>query len=89
LAERVVYREFFRRGLTALEDIDEATLGMRPSMGDVSAREEVTSLFRDLLPPRLQGVQGSPPGGRPNQRLRRRAESPEPPPGALKLYSAT
>src|SRR5437868_6182096 len=28
-AERVVYREFFPRGLTALDDIDEATLGTR------------------------------------------------------------
>src|SRR5256714_14387415 len=26
-AERIVYREFFPRGLTALDDIDEATLG--------------------------------------------------------------
>lgn len=30
-AERVVYREFFPRGLTALDDIDEATLGTRPT----------------------------------------------------------
>src|SRR6201999_4590050 len=30
-AERVVYREFFPRGLTALDDIDEATLGTRPN----------------------------------------------------------
>ena len=28
-AERVVYREFFPRGLTALDDLDEATLGTR------------------------------------------------------------
>src|SRR5579863_4721565 len=28
-AERVVYREFFPRGLTALDEIDEATLGQR------------------------------------------------------------
>ena len=39
-AERVVYREFFPRGLTALDDIDEATLGTRPSMGHVPARPE-------------------------------------------------
>jgi len=31
-AERVVYREFFPRGLTALDDLDETTLGTRPSM---------------------------------------------------------
>ena len=47
-AERVVYREFFPRGLTALDDIDEQTLGTRPSMGHVTAREEVTSLLRQL-----------------------------------------
>src|SRR5437879_2783164 len=50
-AERVVYREFFPRGLTALDDIDEATLGTRPSMGHVTAREEVTSLLRQLKLP--------------------------------------
>src|SRR3954470_20010863 len=31
-AERVVYREFFPRGLTALDDLDEHTLGTRPNM---------------------------------------------------------
>jgi chromosome partitioning protein len=51
LAERVVYREFFPRGLTALDDIDEATLGTRPSLGHVTAREEVTSLLRQLKLP--------------------------------------
>jgi len=47
----VVYREFFPRGLTALDDIDEATLGTRPSMGHVTAREEVTSLLHQLKLP--------------------------------------
>jgi len=50
-AERVVYREFFPRGLTALDDINEATLGARPSMGHVTAREEVTDLLRRLKLP--------------------------------------
>jgi chromosome partitioning protein len=50
-AERVVYREFFPRGLTALDTIDATTLGMRPSMGHVTAREEVTSLLRQLKLP--------------------------------------
>ena len=50
-AERLVYREFFPRGLTALDDIDEATLGTRPSMGHVSPREEVTSLLGQAKPP--------------------------------------
>jgi chromosome partitioning protein len=50
-AERAVYREFFPRGLTALDDFDEATLGTRPSMGHVTAREEVTNLLRELKLP--------------------------------------
>jgi chromosome partitioning protein len=51
LAERVMYREFFPRGLTALDDLNEATLGRRPSMGHVTAREEVTELLRKLKLP--------------------------------------
>jgi chromosome partitioning protein len=47
-AERVVYREFFPRGLTALDDLDEATLGTRPSLSHVTAREEVISLLNAL-----------------------------------------
>src|ERR1700753_3575187 len=50
-AERVVYREFFPRGLTALDDLDEETLGQRPHLGHVTAREEVTSLLRQLKLP--------------------------------------
>jgi len=51
LAERVVYREFFPRGLTALDDLDEATLGQRPSMSHVTARDEVLGLLRELRLP--------------------------------------
>lgn len=50
-AERVVYRELFPRGLTALDNLDEATLGTRPNMAHVTAREEVTSLLRQLRLP--------------------------------------
>jgi chromosome partitioning protein len=50
-AERVVYREFFPRGLTALDDLDEATLGMRPSMSHLTAREEVIQLLNQLRLP--------------------------------------
>src|ERR1019366_2497157 len=32
LAERVIFREFYPRGLTAVDDLDEITLGTRPSM---------------------------------------------------------
>jgi chromosome partitioning protein len=51
IAERVVYREFFPRGLTALDDLDEATLGMRPSLSHLSAREEVIALLNALRLP--------------------------------------
>jgi chromosome partitioning protein len=50
-AERVVYREFFPRGLTALDDIDEVTLGTRPNLSHVTAREEVQSLLAALRLP--------------------------------------
>lgn len=51
LAERLVYREFFPRGLTALDDLDRPTLGTRPSLGHMTARMEVTSLLRQLKLP--------------------------------------
>jgi chromosome partitioning protein len=51
LAERVVYRELFPRGLTALDDLDETTLGQRPNMAHVTAREEVMALLRNLKLP--------------------------------------
>jgi chromosome partitioning protein len=44
-AERLVYREFFPRGLTALDNLDELTLGKRPSLLHVTARQEVRSLI--------------------------------------------
>jgi chromosome partitioning protein len=50
-AERVVFREFFPRGLTALDDLDEVTLGTRPSMSHVTAREEVIGLLNALRLP--------------------------------------
>jgi chromosome partitioning protein len=51
LAERVIYREFFPRGLTALDSLDEATLGTRPSLAHVTAREEVMGLIAALKLP--------------------------------------
>ncbi len=48
LAERVIYREFFPRGLTALDDLDEAILGTRPNMSHLTAREEVIALLNGL-----------------------------------------
>ncbi len=48
LAERVVFREFFLRGLTALDGFDEATLGKRPTMSHVTARQEVETLIEAM-----------------------------------------
>ncbi len=36
------------RANAALDGIDEATLGTRPDLGHVTAREEVTGLLRQL-----------------------------------------
>jgi len=51
LAERVIYREFFPRGLTALDNLDEATLGTRPSLSHATARTEVMGLIGALKLP--------------------------------------
>jgi chromosome partitioning protein len=51
LAERVVYREFFPRGLTALDDLDDKTLGTSPSPSHVAARQEVTGLMEMMRLP--------------------------------------
>ncbi len=51
LAERVVYREFFPRGLTALDDLDEGTLGVSPSPSHVAARQEVGGLMETIKLP--------------------------------------
>jgi len=50
-AERVVYREFFPRGLTALDDVTEDTLGQRPSVSHATARDEVKRLIDALKLP--------------------------------------
>ena len=50
-AERVVYREFFPRGLSALDDMDEETLGTRPSLTHVTARQEDEALLSHLKLP--------------------------------------
>ncbi len=51
LAERVVYREFFPRGLTAVDTLDEVTLGSRPNLEHLAARQEVKSLLEALRLP--------------------------------------
>jgi chromosome partitioning protein len=51
IPERVVYREFFTRGLTALDDLKEATLGARPTLSHIAARQEVRALVENLRLP--------------------------------------
>ena len=47
-AERMIYREFFPRGLTAFDDLDEATLGVRPTLSHATARQEVAALINTM-----------------------------------------
>ena len=48
LAERVIFREFYPRGLTALDAIDETILGARPTMSHVTARLEIDNLLKAM-----------------------------------------
>src|SRR5262245_25068394 len=56
--ERVVYRELFPRGLTALDSLDERTLGTRPTFSHMNAQEEVMDLVRMLRLPLGQRGRG-------------------------------
>jgi chromosome partitioning protein len=49
LAERVIFRELYPRGLTAVDDLDEVTLGTRPTMSHVTARLEMQNLLGAIL----------------------------------------
>lgn len=50
-SERVVYREFYPRGLTALDTLDQTTLGTKPNLSHVTARQEVQALIEALKLP--------------------------------------
>ena len=50
-SERMVFREFFPFGLTALDNLDEATLGQRPNLSHLTARQEVRRLIEALKLP--------------------------------------
>jgi chromosome partitioning protein len=50
-SERVVFREFFPLGLTALDELDEATLGQKPNLSHHAARQEVRLLIDTLKLP--------------------------------------
>ena len=50
-SERVVYREFYPQGLTALDTLGETMLGMRPNLSHETAREEVMAVLGALKLP--------------------------------------
>ncbi len=56
LAERVIFREYYPRGLTAVDDLNEITLGTRPTMSHVTARLELETLIEAM---RLGGLPAS------------------------------
>jgi chromosome partitioning protein len=58
ISERVVFRELFPRGLTALDTLDRKTLGSEPTVSHVAARDEIRALIDTL---RLPTVGGGPP----------------------------
>lgn len=51
ISERVVFREFFPVGLTALDDFDEHVLGARPTLSHLAARQEIRLLLAALRLP--------------------------------------
>lgn len=61
LAERVIFREFYPRGLTTLDELDEGTLGTRPTMSHMTARLEVENLLAAM------GLGHSSEGDSPNE----------------------
>jgi len=55
LAERTIFREFYPRGLTAVDDLNELTLGTRPTMSHATARLEMESLLEAMQAAPAQG----------------------------------
>ena len=56
LAERVIFRDFYPRGLTAADALDESTLGTRPTLSHATAQPEVQALFGTLLGAPMQDL---------------------------------
>ena len=73
-AERMIFREFYPRGLTALDDFNEITLGTRPTMSHATARQEVATLLNSLnLGMFTHEAEASPPDGDVDERDRHAA----------------
>ncbi|MCP4386599.1 MAG: AAA family ATPase [Hyphomicrobiales bacterium] len=52
ISERVVFRQFFTSGLTALDRLDKTTQGVEPTLSHLAARHEIRELVALLGPPR-------------------------------------
>jgi chromosome partitioning protein len=48
ISERLIFRELFPRGLTALDKLDKTTLGSEPTLSHLSARREIRALIDTL-----------------------------------------
>lgn len=48
VSERVIFRELFPIGLTAMDELNEAVLGTKPTLSHVSARNEIRQLVEAL-----------------------------------------
>ncbi|MDP3895856.1 MAG: division plane positioning ATPase MipZ [Mesorhizobium sp.] len=51
ISERIIFREFFPIGLTALDDFDEHVLGTKPTLSHLAARQEIRQLLASLRLP--------------------------------------
>lgn len=51
ISERVIFREFFPIGLTAVDDFQEHVLGHKPSLSHLAARQEIRQLLAALRLP--------------------------------------
>ena len=58
-AERLVFREFYPKGLTALDSLNEGALGVRPTLSHASAQFEVRQLIEAVLGHSLVDVDGT------------------------------
>jgi len=45
IAERLIFREFYPRGMTAFDEVEETTLGTRPTLSHATARQEMQNLL--------------------------------------------
>jgi chromosome partitioning protein len=56
ISERVIFREFFPKGLTVFDTLDRATFGRPPTMSHLSARREIRELIDCLRLPVSEAV---------------------------------